>query len=194
MHFPPAHVHHPDRDRAGHAAREAHRKITFTGIGEQAELRCRELFHAHRTTTHIPADRNGDRTIGTGALFVGADPKRQCIVGIGRCHLDASEVARLAPHKVVPGNRPSNTLVLSKLDPQRLGALIALYEHKIFIQSVIWGINAFDQWGVELGKELGDNIFPLLQDKQQSATGDSSTLGLIQHFHAAGPLGPKASR
>ncbi|MGI6408612.1 MAG: glucose-6-phosphate isomerase [Thiopseudomonas sp.] len=108
--------------------------------------------------------------------------------------LDASEVARLAPHKVVPGNRPSNTLVLSKLDPQRLGALIALYEHKIFIQSVVWGINAFDQWGVELGKELGGNIFPLLQDKQQSATGDSSTLGLIQHFHAAGPLGPKASR
>lgn len=95
------------------------------------------------------------------------------------------EVARLAPHKVIPGNRPSNTLVLPQLDPQRLGALIALYEHKVYIQSVIWGINAFDQWGVELGKELGKHIFTLLQDNPDTAPADSSTQGLAQLFRKA---------
>jgi len=69
-----------------------------------------------------------------------------------------AEVERLAPHKVIPGNRPSNTLVVERISPRRLGALVAMYEHKVFVQSVIWGINAFDQWGVELGKELGKNV------------------------------------
>lgn len=101
--------------------------------------------------------------------------------------LPAAEAERLAPHKVVPGNRPSNTLVLPQLDPQRLGALIALYEHKVFIQSVIWGINAFDQWGVELGKLLGDNIYPLLDDRREDSAADCSTQGLIELFHAAHP-------
>ncbi len=101
--------------------------------------------------------------------------------------LDATEIARLAPHKVIPGNRPSNTLVLPQLDPQRLGALIALYEHKVYVQSVIWGINAFDQWGVELGKELGDKIFPLLQNEASAPAADGSTQGLIELFRAAHP-------
>jgi glucose-6-phosphate isomerase len=96
--------------------------------------------------------------------------------------LDEQQVACLAPHKVIPGNRPSNTLVLPQLDPQRLGALIALYEHKVYIQSVVWGINAFDQWGVELGKELGEHIFPLLQDDSSEQPVDGSTLGLVQLF------------
>ena len=99
--------------------------------------------------------------------------------------LPAAEVARLAPHKVIPGNRPSNTLVLPQLDPQRLGALIALYEHKVYIQSVIWGINAFDQWGVELGKELGEYIYPLLQDGGTGQAADGSTQGLVQLFRTA---------
>lgn len=96
--------------------------------------------------------------------------------------MDNEQAARLAPHKVIPGNRPSNTLVLPQLDPQRLGALIALYEHKVYIQSVIWGINAFDQWGVELGKELGKRIFPLLQAPPADQQTDSSTLGLAELF------------
>lgn len=96
--------------------------------------------------------------------------------------MDNEQAARLAPHKVIPGNRPSNTLVLPQLDPQRLGALIALYEHKVYIQSVIWGINAFDQWGVELGKELGNHIFPLLQDAAADQQADSSTRGLAELF------------
>lgn len=95
------------------------------------------------------------------------------------------QVNELAPHKVIPGNRPSNTLVLPELDPQRLGALIALYEHKVFIQSHIWGINAFDQWGVELGKELGDRIYPLLGESTDTTALDSSTAGLIELFRTA---------
>ncbi len=94
--------------------------------------------------------------------------------------LAEDEVQRLAPHKVIPGNRPSNTLVLERVSPQRLGALIALYEHKVFVQSVIWGINAFDQWGVELGKELGQGLYGRLTGEDLSPADDSSTQGLIE--------------
>ena len=96
--------------------------------------------------------------------------------------LAESEVQRLAPHKTIPGNRPSNTLVLERVSPQRLGALIALYEHKVFVQSVIWGINAFDQWGVELGKELGKNVYARLTGSETGAAEDASTQGLIDFF------------
>ncbi len=96
--------------------------------------------------------------------------------------LDEAEVQRLAPHKVIPGNRPSNTLVLERVSPRRLGALIALYEHKVFAQSAIWGINAFDQWGVELGKQLGQGVYSRLVGSESGAAEDASTQGLIEFF------------
>ncbi|MDX1724536.1 MAG: glucose-6-phosphate isomerase [Pseudomonas sp.] len=96
--------------------------------------------------------------------------------------LDEDEVRRLAPHKVIPGNRPSNTLVLERVSPGRLGALIALYEHKVFAQSAIWGTNAFDQWGVELGKQLGQGVYARLVGSEQDAAEDGSTQGLIDFF------------
>jgi glucose-6-phosphate isomerase len=96
--------------------------------------------------------------------------------------LDEAEVQRLAPHKVIPGNRPSNTLVLERVSPGRLGALIALYEHKVFVQSAIWGTNAFDQWGVELGKQLGQGVYARLVGSEQDAAEDGSTQGLIDFF------------
>jgi len=96
--------------------------------------------------------------------------------------LDDAEVQRLAPHKVIPGNRPSNTLVLERISPRRLGALIALYEHKVFVQGVIWGINSFDQWGVELGKELGKSVYQKLTAYEAEAAEDASTQGLIDYF------------
>ncbi|WP_282339598.1 MULTISPECIES: glucose-6-phosphate isomerase [Pseudomonas] len=96
--------------------------------------------------------------------------------------LDDAEVQRLAPHKVIPGNRPSNTLVLERISPRRLGALIALYEHKVFVQGVIWGINSFDQWGVELGKELGKSVYQKLTAYEADAAEDASTQGLIDYF------------
>ncbi len=96
--------------------------------------------------------------------------------------LTDSEVERLAPHKEIPGNRPSNTLVLERICPRRLGALIALYEHKVFVQSVIWGTNAFDQWGVELGKALGEDVYQRLTGQAPRRHTDASTQGLINFF------------
>jgi glucose-6-phosphate isomerase len=86
----------------------------------------------------------------------------------------------LLPHKVFPGNRPSNTLIVPKLTPEMLGQLVALYEHKVFVQGVIWNINSFDQWGVELGKQLAKAILPDLQDGAEISTHDSSTTNLIK--------------
>ena len=92
------------------------------------------------------------------------------------------DVQKLAPHKVIPGNRPSNTLVVERISPRRLGALVAMYEHKVFVQSVIWGINAFDQWGVELGKELGKGVYNRLTGAEETSAEDASTQGLINYF------------
>ena len=96
--------------------------------------------------------------------------------------MSEDEVQKLAPHKVIPGNRPSNTLVVERISPRRLGALVALYEHKVFVQSVIWGINAFDQWGVELGQELGKGVYNRLTGNLEEPAEDASTQGLINYF------------
>ncbi|MDY6989398.1 MAG: glucose-6-phosphate isomerase [Thermodesulfobacteriota bacterium] len=96
-----------------------------------------------------------------------------------------SEVAEsLMPHKVFEGNRPTNTILFEKLDPKTLGALVALYEHKIFVQGIIWHINSFDQWGVELGKQLAKVILPELESADPADSHDSSTNGLINYYKA----------
>lgn len=94
--------------------------------------------------------------------------------------LDAEEVKRLAPHKVFPGDRPSLTLVYDQLTPFALGRLIALYEHRVFVEGVIFGINSFDQWGVELGKELATALLPMVQGDAGTEAKDSSTKGLLE--------------
>ncbi|MEA3302303.1 MAG: glucose-6-phosphate isomerase [Pseudomonadota bacterium] len=98
----------------------------------------------------------------------------------------AAEVARDTPdslvaHKVFPGNKPSNTVLINKLTPRSLGSLVSLYEHKIFVQGVIWGINSFDQWGVELGKQLAGVIEKELESDTPAGEHDSSTAGLIDY-------------
>ncbi len=98
--------------------------------------------------------------------------------------LDAGEVARLAPHKVFPGSRPTTTLLYRRLDPRTLGRLLALYEHKVFVMGAVWGINSFDQWGVELGKVLANRILPELDAPSDAAGHDGSTNGLINHARA----------
>ena len=90
------------------------------------------------------------------------------------------EAETIAPHKVIPGNRPSNTLVLEQLDPTNLGALIALYEHKVFCLGVLWDLNPFDQWGVELGKQLGSAVYPALTGSQCPEHWDASTRSLVE--------------
>lgn len=89
------------------------------------------------------------------------------------------EINALAPHKVFPGNRPSLTLVHDQLTPFALGRLIALYEHRVFVEGVIWNINSFDQWGVELGKELATALLPMVQGTAEASGKDASTQGLL---------------
>ncbi|MGC2456789.1 MAG: glucose-6-phosphate isomerase [Gallionellaceae bacterium] len=93
--------------------------------------------------------------------------------------LQGAALESLLPFKVFPGNRPTNTLLFNKLDPYTLGMLIALYEHKVFVQSVVWNINAFDQWGVEFGKQLAGRLLPELQSGQPVSSHDASTNALI---------------
>ena len=95
--------------------------------------------------------------------------------------LEQAAIDALVPFKVFEGNRPSNTLLLDKITPQTLGALIALYEHKVFVQGVIWGINSFDQWGVELGKQLAKTVADELEAGLLVSSHDSSTNGLMNH-------------
>ena len=90
--------------------------------------------------------------------------------------------AGLVPHRTFPGNRPSNTLLLDLLTPAALGRLVALYEHSVFTQGAIWGINPFDQWGVELGKVLAQRIVPELADGGTTLAHDSSTNALIRRY------------
>lgn len=98
------------------------------------------------------------------------------------------EIALLAPHKVFEGNRPTTSMLIEKLTPRSLGALVAMYEHKIFVQGVIWNVNSYDQWGVELGKQLANAILPELEgegaanDARATALHDSSTAGLLNRI------------
>ncbi len=95
--------------------------------------------------------------------------------------MKGEELEQLTPHRVFPGNRPSNTMVLKQLDPRSLGALIALYEHKVFVQGAIWNLNSFDQWGVELGKQLAGAVLEDLKSGNAGSGHDGSTVGLIHY-------------
>ena len=99
--------------------------------------------------------------------------------------LGEQAAAELAPHRVFPGNRPSTTLLLPLLTPYTLGELVALYEHRVFTEAALFGINAFDQWGVELGKELATALLPVVEGSNPASGLDSSTAGLVAAIRAA---------
>ena len=92
------------------------------------------------------------------------------------------KLSQLLPHKVFEGNKPTNSIIFQKLDPRTLGSLIALYEHKVFVQGAIWNVNSYDQWGVELGKELAKKILPELEVSDDIFSHDQSTNGLINYY------------
>lgn len=100
--------------------------------------------------------------------------------------MSTDEIDKLAPHKVIPGNKPSNTLLMDKSTPETVGALIALYEHRTFVQGIIWDVDSFDQWGVELGKQMGKGILDRLtgETAEGSEASDSSTDSLIRLFRS----------
>ncbi len=101
-----------------------------------------------------------------------------------RAGLSAADIAEQLPHRVFEGNRPTNSILYQTLDPRTLGSLIALYEHKIFVQGIVWNINSYDQWGVELGKQLAKVILPELSGAAPVTSHDSSTNGLINAYKA----------
>jgi glucose-6-phosphate isomerase len=101
--------------------------------------------------------------------------------------LPEDRIASLVPHKMFSGNRPTTSIVAQKITPRTLGSLIALYEHKIFVQGIVWNINSFDQWGVELGKQLASKILPELDGDAEVRSHDASTNGLINFYKAHRP-------
>lgn len=96
----------------------------------------------------------------------------------------ADKIEQLVPHRTFPGDRPSTSIIYRQLTPHTLGRLVALFEHKVFVQGVIWGVNSYDQWGVELGKKLATALAPALHERTVPADVDASTAGLLQHIHA----------
>ncbi len=96
--------------------------------------------------------------------------------------MDPAKVDGIAPHRVFSGNRPSITILYRSLDPATLGRLVALYEHRVFVEGVLYNINSFDQWGVELGKELATQLLPVVEGKENAAGRDASTAGLVKHI------------
>lgn len=182
-------------DANGRILTEATAPVIWGDAGTNGQHAYHQLLHQSRLVVPAdfilpikPAHNLGDHQqrlaahcfAQTQALMQGKtldEATRECLAE-GMTDTDA---AMLAPHKVSPGNKPSNTLLLPELSPYYLGALIAMYEHKVFCQGVLWQINSFDQWGVELGKQLSGPIYQALAG-EKTATLDSSTQALIKLF------------
>jgi glucose-6-phosphate isomerase len=136
--------------------------------------------------THNPIGDHHEKLLSnffaqTEALMNGKteDEVKEELVKSGKT---ADEIKRLTPYKTFSGNRPTNSILIKKITPFSLGQLIAMYEHKIFVQGIIWNIFSFDQWGVELGKQLANNILPELRNDDKVSGHDSSTNGLINAY------------
>ena len=114
----------------------------------------------------------------SAALAFGRD-EDEVLANMEKEGVSPQQIADLLPHRVFAGNQPSSTLMLGSLTPETMGALVALYEHKVFVQGAIWGINSFDQWGVELGKAVASRILPAIHDESLAKSLDASTQGLI---------------
>ena len=183
-----------DGERAGHATAP----ITWGGPGTDAQHAYFQWLHQgtalvaadfiaccrppHRLREHH-AMLLSNFFAQTEALAHGMTPD-EVAAELRKQGLADADVRKLTPHRSFEGNRPSTSILLDELTPRALGALIALYEHKVFVQSIIWDINPFDQWGVELGKTLAGRILPELGAAGPVSSHDASTNGLINHYKA----------
>jgi glucose-6-phosphate isomerase len=204
LHRFPAYLQQADMESNGKSVDRESKRITdyTTGpiIWGEPGTNGQHAFYQliHQGTELIPADflmpLNTQNPIGehhtllasncfaqTEALMRGktADEARAELVKSG---MSGTKIDQLVPHKVFEGNRPTNTILFERLTPRTLGRLIALYEHKIFVQGIIWNVNSYDQWGVELGKQLANAILPELVSSGPVTSHDSSTNGLINWF------------
>lgn len=172
--------------------------VIFGEPGTNAQHSFMQLLH--QGTTPVPADfiliANPDHDHAASHRLLLANGLAQAealLRGRGAAEVEAemraagtdpAEITRLLPHRLFPGDRPSVTLLLERLTPRSLGALIALYEHKVFCLGALWSIDAFDQWGVELGKKLAGSILPELAPEGRPGAHDGSTAGLIARLRA----------
>jgi len=201
----PAHLQQLDMESNGKTiSREGKRVDYLTGpiIWGETGSNCQHAFFQllHQGTMPVPADflipaRTRDQLgtqhrvlmsnflAQTRALMMGKteDEARKELEAEG---LSEEKISEVLPHKIFEGNKPSNSIMFEKLDPRTMGALLAMYEHKVFVQGVVWNINSFDQMGVELGKQLADEIIDGLTPQKKTEAYDSSTNGLIDHFVA----------
>jgi glucose-6-phosphate isomerase len=183
-------------DRAGHRVGYATGPVIWGEPGTNGQHAFYQLIHQGTrlvpadflapAVSHNPVGRHHSILLSnffaqTEALMNGKTAE-EAAAELRREGKSEEDVRRLTPHKVFEGNRPTNSILFEKLTPQILGSLIAMYEHKIFVQGVLWNIFSFDQWGVELGKQLAGKILPELDDDRPVASHDSSTNGLINTY------------
>ncbi len=191
-------------DRSGDPVEHATGPVLWGEPGTNGQHAFFQLLH--QGTQMVPADfivaARGVRQLGrhhdillanclaqTQALAFGKT-EAEAYAEMERAGMSAGEARRLAPYRTFPGNRPSTTILLEALTPSSLGALIALYEHRVYVQSVIWEINPFDQWGVELGKQLAGGVLSTLESRQGGVDLDASTRGLLTRIALAGDAPP----
>jgi glucose-6-phosphate isomerase len=168
-------------DRDGNEVDYATAPVVWGASGTPSQHSFHQLLH--QGTHLIPVDfivigRNGESSTGRAALAANALAQSAALA--------FGNPAPGAPHKALPGNRPSSILLLERLTPRALGALIALYEHKVFVEGIIWNLNSFDQWGVEHGKNLARTLLPRLLEGGDTAGLDASTRGLLARLRKRG--------
>jgi len=146
----------------------------FAANGSRADNSEQYVSHHNKLITNAIAQSN--------ALAFGLD-RDQVIASMRAAGSDENEINRLAPHRVFEGDRPSIVLMVDRFTPDQLGRLVALYEHKVFVQGAIWGINSYDQWGVELGKKLANQLLPAVADRCFLERIDGATRALIEIVH-----------
>lgn len=202
----PAYVQQLDMESNGKRIAGSHTEVDYsTGpiIWGSEGTNGQHSFHQliHQGTVLVPADfmlplnvPNQDNThhamlasncFGQTQALMQGKTFDECKADLASKGLDEDTLASLATHKTMPGNKPSNTLLFNQVDPKTLGALVAMYEHKVFVQGAIWGVNSFDQWGVELGKELGNQVLDKLVNTDADLSFDASTNQLISKFRQA---------
>jgi glucose-6-phosphate isomerase len=200
----PAHLQQLDMESNGKTInRQGERVDYLTGpiIWGETGSNCQHAFFQllHQGTKPVPADfmipartlnpLSGQHRVllanffaQTQALMVGKT-RAEALAELESEGVDPEKIAEVLPHKIFEGNKPTNSIMFDKLDPKTLGAVLAMYEHKVFVQGVIWNINSFDQWGVEYGKKLAGDIHHTLLERKLSDKYDCSTNGLIEHYY-----------
>jgi glucose-6-phosphate isomerase len=199
----PAHLQQLDMESNGKSIGIDGRKVDYHtgpiiwgGVGSNGQHAYHQLLHqgTHFSPSdfimpmrsHNPIDNFHAMLVSNAlsqsqALLTGKTEQQAIDEGLADGMSEGEAIANAA-QKVIPGNRPSNTLYFPKSTPHSVGALIALYEHKVAAQGMIWGVNSFDQWGVELGKDMGNNVLAALEGRASSSVFDSSTNGLVQAY------------